>query len=97
MSEHDKDALTHDSACGASIEAQERGEEVARLTDELSSCRRRLKAVLGLLRHSSNFGLNAMETCDLIANELADALLADAAIFYLIADRGYLVCPMGSI
>ena len=94
MSEHDKDALTHDSACGASIEAQGRGEEVARLTGELSSCRRRLKAVLGLLRHSSNFGLNAMETCDLIANELADALLADAAIFYLIADRGYV--PFGA-
>ena len=93
MSEHDKDALTHDSACGASIEAQERGEEVARLTDELSSCRRRLKAVLGLLSHSPNFGLNAMETCDLIANELADALLADVAIFYLIADRGYV--PFG--
>lgn len=65
----------------------------AQLAASLSDCRRRLKAVLGLLRHSANFALDAMDSCDVIANELADALLADAAIFYLVADRGFV--PFG--
>ncbi len=65
----------------------------ADLARQLADCRRRLRAVLGLLRHSSNFSLNAADSCDAVANEMAEALLADAAIFYLIADRGFI--PFG--
>ena len=67
--------------------------DVAHLTEQLADCRKRLNAVLHLLRHTASFGLDADETCDQIADELAQALLADAAIFYLVADKGFV--PFG--
>ncbi len=67
--------------------------DVARLTEQLADCRKRFKAVLHLLRHTASFGLDADQTCDQIADELAQALLADAAIFYLVADKGFV--PFG--
>ena len=63
------------------------------LCAQLADCRKRLAAVLALLRHITGFGIDGAEVSDFMADELAQALLADSCIFYLVADRGFI--PFG--